>query len=136
MFVIEREVFLLLALSVFTARVALLAFLATAGTSVGVLAGVAAGVETTMMWISGRDVRRQALMVMVQKADFVSREDTTYATILGITKNRCNVSERNESNEERLQCKRQEICTPHGIQYPILAMTMPEHQFTLARNHI
>ena len=41
-------------------------------------------------------------------------------------KKRCNDSERDESNEEQLQCRKQSICTSHGTLSPFMAM--PAHQ--------
>ena len=38
-------------------------------------------------------MRRQVLLVVVQKANIVYRGDSKYATTLVITKKRCNVSE-------------------------------------------
>ena len=63
------------------------------------------------------------------------REDTTYATISVITKERCNDSGRDESTEKRLHCQRQYICTPHVTQYPARAMATAEHQSAHARIH-
>ena len=43
-----------------------------------------------------------------------------------VGKKLCNDSQRDESNEEQLQCRKQYICTPHGTLSP--AMAMPAHQ--------